>query len=82
MRRRNDTVGAYGITSKGIDSSAPSLGAAISKALTFANRIQLKGELEEGDVQSIYVRRLGGDTAARVDVRHGLIEVFATAASR
>lgn len=85
MSRKSSTkesTGSYGITSRGIEASAPNLGAAISKAITYATELQLSGELEKGDVQSIYVRKLGGEIAARVDVKHDFIEAFALVPTR
>ena len=76
-RRRTEDVGTFTITSRGIEASASTPGAAISKAQTLATRVQLTGELEEGDVQSLYVRRLGGDPIARVDVKQDVIETYA-----
>ena len=77
-RRRTDSVGKFSISSKGIETSGgPTVGAAISKAQTIASRIQLDG-LEEGeDVRSIYVRLLGNEAVARIDVRRDCIETFA-----
>lgn len=80
MRRRNDTVGQFSISAKDVEASAPSLGAAISKAQTIASRIQRDGLDEGEDVRSIYVRLLGNEAVARVDVRRDVIETFKLAA--
>lgn len=75
MKRRGSS-GAYSITSAGVDTSAPTLGAAISKALTYANRIHL-ARGKDDDVQSLYIRRIGdGRTHARIDVRADAIEAY------
>lgn len=77
---KTEGVCVYSITSKGVDTSAPTLGAAVSKALTHASRIQLAGELEDGDVQSIYVRKLDDErVVGRIDIKHDIIEAFVTA---
>lgn len=81
-RASKSTEGVYSITSRGVEASAQTLGAAISKALTYATRLQLSRELEEGDVQSLYVRKLGDEVAARIDVKPDLIEVFALVKTR
>lgn len=74
--RRKSTEGAYTITGPGIDSSSVSLGAAISKALTLGSRAQRELSKDEV-VRSIYVRKLGEETAARIDVTHESIRVLA-----
>lgn len=80
-RRQQSSEGAYSITAKGVNTSAPTLGAAISKALTYAVRVQR--ELEEGeDVRSLYIRRLGEEAVGRVDVRKDLIQAFSLAPTR
>lgn len=82
MARREASTGRYGITSPGIseriDTSAPGLGIALSKAQTLAVVLQreLKALPEEEDV-TITITPLGGDVAARVIVRRDVIETWA-----
>ena len=82
MARRRASSGAYGITSPGIteriDTSAPGLGIAMSKAQTLAGRIQreLKAQPDEEDV-TITIQPLGGEVAAHVVVRRDVIETRA-----
>lgn len=71
MRRRQSSEGSYSITGEGVNSSSVNLGAAISKALTLAGRIQRT--MSEGEERSLYIRRLGEEVAARVDVTPSLI---------
>jgi len=80
--RRRESTGTFGITSPGIservDTSAPGLGAALSKAQTIGVRLQreMRDNPDEGDV-TIRITPLGGDTVARVVVRRDVIETYA-----
>lgn len=82
MRRGSE--GAYSITSPGItervNTSAISLGAALSKAQTIGVRLQRElraSSGEEGDDVTISIRPLGRDQVARVVVRRDVILTFA-----
>lgn len=81
-RRRTQSTGAFSITSPGISerisTSAPGLGAAISKAqnLAFGLQRELKSTEGEDDVV-IRITPLGGEMAARVVVRRDVIETYA-----
>lgn len=79
--RRKSAEGAYSITGLGIATSAPNLGAAVSKALTLGSRAQ-RELAEDEEVRSLYVRRLGEETVARVDITRSLIQVWSFAPSR
>jgi hypothetical protein len=77
MTRRAKVSGAYSISCVGVDpASSPHPGAAVSKALTIANRVQRDLQPDE-EVRTIYVREPGGNAIARVEVRHSLIQAFA-----
>jgi len=77
-----ESSGTYGITSPGIservDTSAPGLGAALSKAQTIGVWLQreLRAKPDEADV-TITITPLGGDALARVVVRRDVIETYA-----
>lgn len=71
MGRQRTTEGQFIITSSGVEASASSLGAAMSKAQTLASRLQKAGLL---DVRSFYIRRLGEDRVlARVEAHPDVI---------
>lgn len=82
MATSRRVTGRYGITSPGIteriDTSAPGLGVALSKAQTLAVRVQreLKASPDEDDV-TITIQPLGGEVAAHVVVRRDVIETRA-----
>lgn len=84
MRRRrpSDSSGTFGITSPGIservNTSAPGLGVALSKAQTIGVRLQreLRDAPDEDDV-TITITPLGGSPSARVVVRRDVIETYA-----
>ena len=81
-RRGSSSEGHYGITSPGItervNTSAPGLGVALSKAQTLAVALQreLRAMPEEPDI-TIRITPLGKDTVARVIVRRDVIETYA-----
>lgn len=72
---KRKAAGAYTISGKGVNTASITLGAALSKALTIASRLQRQG-LEPGeDLRSITIRRIGSnELLARVDVRADLIQ--------
>lgn len=79
MKRNRETTGTFSITSPGIaervSASAPSLGAALSKAQTIGIRLQreLRSDDAEEDV-SISIRQLGDEKlVGRVDVHRDVI---------
>jgi hypothetical protein len=80
-RRPTESVGTYGITSPGIsgriDTSAPGLGAALSKAQTIAVRLQRELRDGEDDAVTISIRPLGGEVVGRVIVRRDVVETYA-----
>ena len=80
-RRRIETVGKFEIRSPGIservDASAPSLGAALSKAQTIGSRLQRELMATEDEDVTISIAPIGGERLARVVVRRDVIETFA-----
>lgn len=80
-RRRTQSTGAFSITSPGISerisTSAPGLGAAISKAQNLAFGLQRELKSTEEDDVVIRITPLGGEMAARVVVRRDVIETYA-----
>lgn len=82
-RRPSESSGTFGITSPGVservDTSAPGLGVAFSKAQTIAVRLQreLRASADDDPV-TISVRPLGGEIVGRVVVRRDVIETYAT----
>jgi hypothetical protein len=81
-RRPSESSGTFGITSPGVservDTSAPGLGAALSKAQTIAVRLQRELRDGDDDAVTITIRPLGGEIVGRVIVRRDVVETYAT----
>lgn len=77
---KRSTEGAFTITGPGVDSSSTTLGSAISKSITLASRLRRAVPAE--DVRSLYVRKLGEEAVARIDVSPDVIEVHSFGATR
>lgn len=81
-RKAVGSSGTYGITSPGVservNTSAPGLGVALSKAQTIGVALQreLRANPDEDDV-TITITPLGGNPSARVVVRRDVIETYA-----
>lgn len=68
-----DKSGAYTIKGKGISTSAPSLGAALSKALTIASRIQREIKRQD-EFFVLNIKKIGDDALlGRVEVQPDVI---------
>ena len=73
LKGRNSSGGSYTIKGKGINTSAPSLGAALSKAQTIASRIQREIKRQD-EFLVLSIRRIGDDALlGRVEVQPDVI---------